>query len=299
MQIGVASSSSVGVPVLRALLESHHKVDFVITNPQKQSGRGKLVTSNDFHNFAKDQNIKVLTPSNSSELLSLLRQQRVDVIVTIAYGQLIKPESLVIPKYGWLNIHFSQLPRWRGASPVQSAILAGDVETGISIFLLDEGMDTGPIWTQIEYQIPYATTSPQLFKALSEIGVTAVSNAIDLIAKGSTPTAQSGEVSIAAKVKKEECRINWSSTSEEILRKIRAFAFNPGVFTFIRGEQIKISEAHLADGKLAPGEISATGLVGTADGAIQLLNLTPAGKKAMAARDWLNGFKPQPGERFE
>ena len=160
-------------------------------------------------------------------------------------------------------------------------------------------MDTGPIWTQIEYQIPYSTTSPQLFQALSEIGVSAISNAIDLIANGSTPTAQSGEVSIAAKVKKEECRIDWNASAEEILRKIRAFAFNPGVFSFIRGEQIKISEAQLAEGILAPGEISATGLVGTKDGAIQLINLTPAGKKAMPAKDWLNGFKPQQGERFE
>ena len=291
MKLVIAATPDVALPTIQAL-ENTHQVT-VVTQPDRPAGRGKQLKATEVALAYPN----ALKPESEAELLEVLKGS--DLLITIGYGRILKTETLAVPAHGGINLHFSLLPKWRGAAPVQRSIEAGDKRSGVTVFQMDAGMDTGPIWTQIEYQIPYATTSPQLFRVLSEIGVTAVSNAIDLIAKGSTPAAQSGEVSIAAKVKKEECRINWSSTSEEILRKIRAFAFNPGVFTFIRGEQIKISEANLADGKLAPGEISATGLVGTADGAIQLLNLTPAGKKAMAARDWLNGFKPQLGERFE
>lgn len=291
MKLVIAATPYVALPTIQALEKTHQVT--IVTQPDRPAGRGKQLKASDVALAYPN----ALKPESEAELQNVLKGS--DLLITIGYGQILKSETLSLPALGGINLHFSLLPKWRGAAPVQRSIEAGDKKSGVTVFQMDEGMDTGPIWTQIEYQIPYATTSPQLFKALSEIGVTAISNAIDLIAKGSTPTAQSGEFLLAAKVKKEECRINWSSTSEEILRKIRAFAFNPGVFTFIRGEQIKISEANLADGKLAPGEISATGLVGTADGAIQLLNLTPAGKKAMAAKDWLNGFKPQPGERFE
>ena len=291
MKLVIAATPDVALPTIQAL-ENTHQVT-VVTQPDRPAGRGKQLKATEVALAYPN----ALKPESEAELLEVLKGS--DLLITIGYGRILKTETLAVPAHGGINLHFSLLPKWRGAAPVQRSIEAGDKRSGVTVFQMDAGMDTGPIWTQIEYQIPYATTSPQLFRVLSEIGVTAVSNAIDLIAKGSTPAAQSGEVSIAAKVKKDECRINWSSTSEEILRKIRAFAFNPGVFTFLRGEQIKISEANLADGKLAPGEISATGLVGTADGAIQLLNLTPAGKKAMAARDWLNGFKPQLGERFE
>lgn len=291
MKLVIAATPDVALPTIQALQKTHQVT--VVTQPDRPAGRGKQLKATEVALAYPN----ALKPESEAELQEVLKGS--DLLITIGYGRILKTETLAVPAQGGINLHFSLLPKWRGAAPVQRSIEAGDKRSGVTVFQMDAGMDTGPIWTQIEYQIPYATTSPQLFKALSEIGVTAVSNAIDLVAKGSTPAAQSGEVSIAAKIKKDECRINWSSTSEEILRKIRAFAFNPGVFTFIRGEQIKVSEAHLADGKLAPGEISATGLVGTADGAIQLLNITPAGKKAMAARDWLNGFKPQLGERFE
>ena len=291
MKLVIAATPDVALPTIQSLQKTHQVT--VVTQPDRPAGRGKQLKATEVALAYPN----ALKPESESELQEVLKGS--DLLITIGYGRILKLETLALPAHGGINLHFSLLPKWRGAAPVQRSIEAGDKRSGVTVFQMDAGMDTGPIWSQIEYQIPYATTSPQLFEALSEIGVSAISNAIDLIANGSTPTAQSGEVSIAAKVKKEECRIDWNASAEEILRKIRAFAFNPGVFSFIRGEQIKISEAQLAEGILAPGEISATGLVGTKDGAIQLINLTPAGKKAMPAKDWLNGFKPQQGERFE
>ena len=291
MKLVIAATPDVALPTIQALEKTHQVT--VVTQPDRPAGRGKQLKASDVALAYPN----ALKPESEAELQNVLKGS--DLLITIGYGRILKSETLALPAHGGINLHFSLLPKWRGAAPVQRSIEAGEKRSGVTVFQMDAGMDTGPIWTQIEYQIPYATTSPQLFEALSEIGVIAISNSIDLIAKGSTPTAQSGEASIAAKVKKDECRIDWNISSEEILRKIRAFAFNPGVFSFIRGEQIKISDAHLAEGNLAPGEISTTGLVGTKDGAIQLVNVTPAGKKAMAAKDWLNGFKPQPGERFE
>ena len=139
----------------------------------------------------------------------------------------------------------------------------------------------------------------ELFDALANLGVAALKESLLKIEAGENPVAQSGSASIATKVSKDECRIDWNSSATEILQKIAAFSFNPGVYSFIRGEQIKISGAELSDAKLAPGELTATGLVGTGDHAIALLQVTPAGKRTMSARDWLNGFKAQPGERFE
>ena len=306
MQIGVASSSSVGVPVLRALLESHHKVDFVITNPQKQSGRGKLVTSNDFHNFAKDQNIKVLTPSNSSELLSLLRQQRVDVIVTIAYGQLIKPESLVIPKYGWLNIHFSQLPRWRGASPVQSAILAGDVETGISIFLLDEGMDTGPIYLCVDDVIRENDTTGSILNRLSNVAAREITSLLDQISQGLLPKPQKNEgFCHARKFTKEDGKLDSTGSVSDFLRKVRALGENPGTWLTFRGEKIKIDD--VLPVQIHNDSSPAATLISTkkalylmlSDGAVELTRVTPSGKKMMSGAEFARGARIKDGEIVE
>jgi methionyl-tRNA formyltransferase len=306
VQIGVASSSSVGVPVLRALLESHHKVDFVITNPQKQSGRGKLVTSNDFHNFAKGQNIKVLTPSNSSELLSLLRQQSVDVIVTIAYGQLIKPESLVIPKYGWLNIHFSQLPRWRGASPVQSAILAGDVETGISIFLLDEGMDTGPIYLCVDDVIRESDTTGSILNRLSNVAAREITSLLDQISQGLLPKPQKNEgVCHARKFTKEDGKLDSTGSVSDFLRKVRALGENPGTWLTFRGEKIKIDDALPV--QIHNDSSPAATLISTkkalylmlSDGAVELTRVTPSGKKMMSGAEFARGARIKDGEIVE
>ncbi|MEY2597379.1 MAG: hypothetical protein RL182_462, partial [Actinomycetota bacterium] len=238
-----------------------------------------------------------IKPENEEQLSEILLGS--DLLITIGYGRLLKESTLSIPKFGGINLHFSLLPRWRGAAPVQRAIEAGEKVTGVTVFQMDSGMDTGPIWTQREFEIPYGFNSTDLFDALSHVGTEALLEALNLIMANNSPKPQSGTPTIARKVSKEECRIAWDAQTVAILRKIRAFSANPGVFTFIRGEMIKILSARESEIDLKPGELNKFGQVGTGDGAIQIIEVVPAGKRAMAASDWLNGFKLQPGESFE
>lgn len=306
MHIAVASSSSVGIPVLDTLLQSHHKVDFVITNPQKQSGRGQLISANDFHNFAKSKNVEIFTPSHSLELLSQLQQHNVDLIVTIAYGQLIKPEALLLPKYGWLNIHFSQLPRWRGASPVQSAILAGDAKTGISIFRLEEGMDTGPIYLSIADVIRDSDTTESLLNRLSHVAAGEISLLLDQISQGLLPKPQQEDgVTHARKFTKEDGRLDPTGSVSDFLRKVRALAENPGTSLSFRGEKLKIDEALQA--QIYDDSCPVASLLSTkkalylklSDGIVELARVTPSGKKSMSGADFARGARIEDGEIVE
>ena len=291
MKLVIAATPDVAIPAIKELKQQHEVV--VVTQPDRRAGRGKQLKPSEVALHFPE----ALKPESESELAGILKGS--DLLITIGYGRILKPETLSIPTHGGINLHFSLLPKWRGAAPVQRAIEAGDSQTGVTVFQMDSGMDTGPIWVQHSYEIPPGCTSPELFDALAKLGVEALEESLLKIEAGDKPVAQSGSASIATKVSKEECRIDWNSSATEILQKIAAFSFNPGVYSFIRGEQIKISGAELTDAKLAPGELTAAGLVGTSDHAIALLQVTPAGKRTMSARDWLNGFKAQPGERFE
>jgi methionyl-tRNA formyltransferase len=281
-------------------------VEFVITNPQKQSGRGQLITSNDFHNFAKDLDIKILTPANSAEIFSLLQQQGVDLIVTIAYGQIIKPESLLLPKYGWLNIHFSQLPRWRGASPVQSAILAADSKTGISIFRLEEGMDTGPIYLSVSDVILDSDTTEVLLGRLSHVAAGEISSLLDQISQGLIPQPQREDgVTHARKFTKEDGLLDPRGAVSDFLRKVRALGDNPGTSITFRGEKLKVDEALQA--QIVNESSAVASLISTkralylklSDGVVELARVTPPGKKSMSGADFARGARIEDGEIVE
>lgn len=291
MKLVVAATPSVALPTIEAL-EREHEVKLV-TQPDRPAGRGKKMRASDV-GVAYPEALK---PQNEEELVKVL--QGSDLLITIGYGRLLKMTTLAIPKFGGINLHFSLLPKWRGAAPVQRSIEAGDKVTGVTVFQMDAGMDTGAIWQQSEFKIPYGMTSPDLFEALSEIGVAAVQDSLKKILSGATPEPQSGSATIASKVTKEECRIDWHADAEAIIRKIKAFSFNPGVFSFIRGEQIKISDARISESKLKPGALNSKGEVGCGTGSIQLLSVTPSGKRTMPVSDWLNGFKLLDGEAFE
>lgn len=291
MKLVVAATPSVALPTIETLIKEHQVT--LVTQPDKPAGRGKKMRASDIAN-AYPQSFK---PHNEAELVDLL--QGSDLLITIGYGRLLKLETLKIPKFGGINLHFSLLPRWRGAAPVQRSIEAGDRVTGVTVFQMDSGMDTGPIWHQSEYQMPYGINSIELFDALSQLGAEAVQKTLVKILNNEMPQPQAGKSSIASKVTKDECRLNWFSDAETIIRKIKAFSFNPGVYSIIRGEQIKISDARLSDRDLQPGELNSNGEVGCGSGSIQLLLVTPAGKRTMSALDWINGFKPKIGERFE
>jgi len=291
VKLVIAATPNVAIPTINELIKSHQVT--VVTQPDRPAGRGKQLRQSEVA-FAFEGALK---PETEAELAAILKES--DLLITIGYGRILKQSTLSIPKFGGINLHFSLLPRWRGAAPVQRAIEAGDKVTGVSVFQMDEGMDTGSIWVQREFPIPYGFSSPELFESLASLGVVAVVEALRAIENGSKPVPQVGEVTVAKKIAKEECVINWDLDTDSIVRKVKAFAFNPGVTTSIRGQQIKVADVRAGITKLQPGEVSKSGEVGTVDGSVQLLTVVPAGKRAMSASDWLNGFKPQPGERFE
>ena len=291
MKLVIAATPNVAIPTIKELIKSHQVT--VVTQPDRPAGRGKQLRQSEVA-FAFEGALK---PETEAELAAILKES--DLLITIGYGRILKQSTLSIPKFGGINLHFSLLPRWRGAAPVQRAIEAGDKVTGVSVFQMDEGMDTGSIWVQREFPIPYGFSSPELFDSLAKLGVEAIQESLKLIESGRSPVPQIGEVSVAKKIAKEECVINWNLDTDSIVRKVKAFAFNPGVTTSIRGQQIKVADVRAGITKLQPGEVSKSGEVGTVDGSVQLLTVVPAGKRAMSASDWLNGFKPQPGERFE
>jgi methionyl-tRNA formyltransferase len=288
------------------LLESHHQVDFVLTNPQKHSGRGLLISSNDFHNFAKEQDVEILTPSNDSELFACLQHRKIDLIITVAYGQLIRPQSLAIPKYGWLNIHFSLLPRWRGASPVQSAILAGDSDTGVSIFKLDEGMDTGPIFLTIAEDIRDIDTTSSLLNRLSHISAERIPSLLDQIREGlvAQPQQEDG-ISHARKFTKVDGKLDPKGSHIDFVRKVRALGENPGSSVIFRGEVLKINEViksnyhhdSSAVGTFLPTKKAL--YLKLKDGVVEIIQVTPAGKKSMSGADFARGSRIEVGEIVE
>lgn len=291
MNLVIAATPAVAIPTIKHLQLSHQVT--LVTQPDRPSGRGKKLRESEVSQVFPE----ALKPENETELRNILADR--DLLITIGYGRLLSEEILQVPKFGGINLHFSLLPRWRGAAPVQRAIAAGDKTSGVTVFQMDKGMDTGPIWSQKSFEIPYGHNSQQLFDDLAAIGVTAVDEALIAITSGADPIAQSGTASIAKKISKDECLINWSNDAESIVRQIKAFSFNPGVLAVIRGQNIKILDARISNAILAAGEINSNGEVGTGSGSIQLLEVTPAGKRTMNVSDWLNGFKLQEGEKFE
>jgi len=225
-----------------------------------------------------------------------------DLLLTIGYGVLLPSEVIHAPSHGSLNLHFSLLPRWRGAAPVQRAIEAGDSLSGVTVFALDEGMDTGPIYSVKRFALDIDITSDELFIELSELGVEAVLDALSAIASGVKPTPQrNDEATRAFKLQKSEGEIDWRASAEEISRKVRAFTSNPGAWTTFRGVTMKVDSVSITDKSAEPGQIIHEGrnvFVGTGTTSIQLGFCTPAGKQRMDCLSWINGARLNPGEKF-
>ncbi|CAB4867611.1 unannotated protein [freshwater metagenome] len=302
MRLAVAATPSIAIPTLRALSDSEHDLVAIITQPDRGAGRGKELRQTPVASWAISNEIPLLKPLDSDELIEI--SESVECVVTVGYG-VILPESIInLPKHGYLNLHFSLLPKWRGAAPVQRAIQAGEKETGVSIFKLDRGMDTGPIYLQKKIAIPDEFRSQELFEALSEIGAMAVLETLQGIDEGVKPIPQSeNNATIAAKISKEEARIEWNLSSSQIFRNIKAFYPAPIAWTLFRNEVVRIESAKISGmDDLTPGELRVInrGLhVGTQDGALEILTIVPAGKKSIDVGSWLNGARIQGNERFE
>jgi len=301
VQIAVAATPEVALPTLEALLKSEHDLVSVITQPDRAAGRGLSLKESPVAIWAKDRGISVRKPVDQEELK--LAVSDIDLVITIGFGVIIKEEILNLPTHGFINLHFSLLPRWRGAAPVQRAIEAGDEVTGVTVFKLDKGMDTGPIYRQKEVAMPHQATTESLLQDLAVVGAPVVLDAISAIEANELPVIQSVDgASRADKLSKDEARINWQDASFNIERKIRAFYPAPGAWTTFRDEAIKIESADVSDEKTGqPGEILLVGkelFVSTAEGSLKILSVKPAGKASMDAISWINGARIEQHERF-
>jgi len=300
MRLGVAATPEVALPTLKWLQASGHALVRVISQPDKPSGRGQEMHSSPVSQWAKANSIELINPATVAEIDKALSD--LDLLITIGYGRILPAQTLSIPKHGCINLHFSLLPKFRGAAPVQRAIEAGERESGVTVFALDPGMDTGPIYKSITVPIEPTMRSYELLEKLSVIGVTALENALIAIESGVAPVPQTGQASIAAKITREEAALDWNASSRALHNKIRAFYPQPQAWTNFRGQPLKISSAKIAvtDIKLEPGELKVAGndcLIGTGDACLVLEKLTPAGKKEMSALDWSRGARFESSER--
>jgi len=301
VQIAVAATPEVALPTLEALLESEHDLVSVITQPDRPAGRGLSLKESPVAIWAKDRGISVSKPLDQAELK--LAVTDIDLVITIGFGVIIKEDILNLPKHGFINLHFSLLPKWRGAAPVQRAIEAGDDKTGVTVFKLDKGMDTGPIYRKKEIAMPHQATTESLLQELAKIGAPVVLDAIIAIESNEAPLIQSIDgASRANKLSKDEGRIDWQDAPLNIERKIRAFYPAPGAWTTFRDEAIKIESAMAEETKAGvPGEISLEGkelFVSTSEGSLQIFRVKPAGKASMDAISWINGARIELHERF-
>ena len=301
MRLAVAASPKVAIPTIEALVKSEHELAFIISQPDRAAGRGRTMTATDVSQWAINNGVELYRPEKAIELAPLAEQ--VDCIITIGYGLLIPQSVIEIPRYGFLNLHFSLLPRWRGAAPVQRSIEARDAISGVTVFALDEGMDTGPIYTTHRFALDDDISSDELLEELALVGVDAVLETLAAIESGTKPIPQKNEgATRALKLSKEEGLIDWRQPSEVVSAKIRAFTSNPGAWTRFRGKALKISAPTQTSVALSAGEISIVDkklLIGTGTNALEIGFITAPGKQAMPASAWANGARLEPGERCE
>ena len=305
MKIVFGGTPDVAVPSLDALADSRHELLAVVTRPDAPRGRGKKLTASQVAQRAVDLGIEVLKPQRprDEEFVIRLNELAPDCCPVVAYGALLPQRVLDIPRHGWINLHFSLLPAWRGAAPVQHAILAGDQLTGATTFQIVLELDAGPIFATVREPIRPNDTAGDLLHRLSLSGARILVDTLDGIEDGTlTPTPQpetDAQVSYASKINVEDAHIDWTQPAEVVDRLIRACTPAPGAWTTFRDERFKINSAQLSDFVLPPGrlEISKRSVrVGTATQALELDEVQAQGKKPMAAADWARGvtFEPEP-----
>jgi methionyl-tRNA formyltransferase len=302
LNVVVASSSLVAIPLISALnASSTHQLLGLLTNPDKATGRGMHVVANELATWAESLGLNVQKPENNDEVKKVIENIKPEIVITIAYGRIIPLELLEVPKSGWINVHFSLLPRWRGAAPVQWAILTGDKQTGITVFKLDKGMDTGPVYLEQVTPINDNENSDELLKRLSQIGSDLVIKSLELISGGVIPKPQaSNGITLAPKISKNDGKIDWQQSSNQVVNRFRALSSNPGVWSLLGELRIKI-DALVASSfvdQIKPADIVINGerlFVGVLDGVIEILILTPAGRSQMSAAEFIRGLPSKEG----
>jgi methionyl-tRNA formyltransferase len=305
VRIVFGGTPDVAIPSLDALADSRHELVAVVTRPDAPSGRGKKLTASPVAQRAAELGIEVLKPQRprDEEFVTRLTELAPDCCPVVAYGALLPQRVLEIPRHGWVNLHFSLLPAWRGAAPVQRAILAGDQITGATTFRIVLELDAGPILATVSEPIRPDDTAGDLLHRLSLSGARLLVETLDGIEDGTLTAAPQPEtdaqVSYASKINVEDARIDWTQSAGVLDRLIRACAPAPGAWTTFRGERFKINSARISDAVLTPGvvQISKRAVrVGTATQALELDEIQAQGKKPMPAADWARGitFGPEP-----
>lgn len=298
MKIIFAGTPQFAVPTLKALLESRHQVCAVYTQPDKPSGRGLKLTPTPVKQFALKNNLTVLEPETLREfvLQKQFKEFQADILVDVAYGVLVPKTILETPRFGCINLHPSLLPRWRGAAPIQRALLAGDSEIGVTIMQMDEGYDTGGILIQEKLAVSPFDTTKMLLQKTSELGAKLLLVALDEIEAGTLKAMPQNDAqsTYAKKIVKTEAKLNWRLSAIELDRMVRAFNPWPIAYTEINGEIIRVWQTLpiATEAEIKPGEIiqaNADGIdVGTSSGILRILQLQFPGKKALPAKDILN-----------
>lgn len=308
MRLVFAGTPEPAVPSLRAFLASEqHEVVAVVTRPDAQAGRGRRVVRSPIGALADEHGIEVLTPPKASDPAFLARLAEIapDACPVVAYGALLPQAALDIPAHGWVNLHFSLLPAWRGAAPVQAAIRAGDEITGASTFRIVKELDAGPVYGVVTEQIAVTDTAGELLGRLAESGAKLLVSTMDGIADGSLRAVeQTGDgVSYAPKVTVEDARVSFADPAAAVDRQIRAVTPEPGAWAEFRGERLKLGPVTVVDEPgPPPGELVVERkrvLVGTASKPVRLGEVQAQGKKRMAATDWARGTRIEQGERLQ
>ncbi len=323
MRLVFAGTPAVALPSLDAIAGSSHRVLAVVTRPDAPAGRGRRLVRSPVGAWADERGIEVLTPARprEPEFLNRLRELDPDCVPVVAYGALVPPTALEIPRYGWVNLHFSVLPAWRGAAPVQHAVLHGDEVTGASVFQLEAGLDTGPVYGTLTEPTRPTDTAGDLLERLSHSGARLLADVLDAIEAGTAyaePQPASG-VSMAPKVTVEDAEVRWGEPAFAVDRRIRACTPAPGAWTRFRGERLKLGpvsavragESDVRVGESGAGESGAPVLkpgdllvertrvlVGTGTDPVVLGEVRAAGKKAMPAVDWARGVRFGPEDRL-
>ncbi|OFP67200.1 methionyl-tRNA formyltransferase [Corynebacterium sp. HMSC074C01] len=323
MRIIFAGTPEPAVVALQKLIESHHEVAAVITRPDARRGRGRSLHPSPVKALAEEHGIEVLTPTTLKQgtedgdaLRARLTEIAPEAIPVVAYGNLITEDLLSLPRHGWVNLHFSLLPAWRGAAPVQAAIAAGDKRTGATTFRIDQGLDTGDILATMEERIQPTDTADDLLTRLAYAGGDLLVETMNGLEDGSiTPQPQEGEATYAHKISTEDARIDWTAQADIVDRHVRAHTPGPGAWTLLGESRLKVGPVSVVEPaeleelpdaialtSLQPGEVHVAKkevMVGTGSTPVRLGQIQPPGKKMMNAADWGRGLSSQAAQAAE
>jgi methionyl-tRNA formyltransferase len=307
MKIIFAGTPLFAVIALDALIKAGHEINLVLTQPDRPAGRGMKTASSEVKLLAQQHKLPLLQPLTlkAADIQAHLQALHADVMIVAAYGLILPQAVLNIPRLGCLNIHASLLPRWRGAAPIQRAILAGDHETGITIMQMDAGLDTGAILLKHNIVIAQNDTTQSLHDKLGLLGAQSVVEALMLLQQEKLiPVAQDEALACyAAKIKKADAEIDWQQTAEQVDRVVRTFNPSPGAFTYFQDNLLKIWQVSVVNGRVGqPGEIIAADrdgiIVACGSGLLRIEVMQKPGGKKLNAADYLSGNSMQPGEYF-